>query len=51
MDMVHLFTENGRKTVAGRELKIFSPKGVEVITPTTEAVYEELLKIHFGINL
>jgi N-hydroxyarylamine O-acetyltransferase len=51
MDMAHLFTENGRKSVAGREVKIFTPGGVEVMNPVTEAAYEELLRMHFGIRL
>ena len=51
MDMVHIFTENGRKSVAGREVKIYSPSGVEVMTPVTDAAYESLLEIHFGIGL
>lgn len=51
MDMVHIFTENGRKTVAGRELRLFSPSGVEIIHPVTEDAYQELLYIHFGIKL
>jgi N-hydroxyarylamine O-acetyltransferase len=49
MDMAHLFTEDGRKSVAGREVKIFTPEGVQVINPATEAIYHDLLKIHFGI--
>ena len=51
MDMVHIFTENGRKSIAGREIKIFSPEGVEVITPANEAEYKQLLDKHFGIRL
>ncbi len=50
-DMVHIFTEDGRKSVEGRELRIFAPEGVTVYEPATEQAYEELLKIHFGINL
>ena len=57
MDMVHIFTDDGRKSVAaassgsGSELKIFSAKGVEVITPSSEQHYHELLEVHFGIRL
>ena len=51
MDMVHLFTEDGRKTVAGREFKIFSAAGVEVMVPGSEEIYEELLAQHFKIVL
>ena len=50
-DMVHIFTEDGRKSVAGREVKIFSPGGVEVIVPDSEEHYYELLEHHFGIKL
>lgn len=51
MDMVHIFTEDGRKSVAGREFKIFTPNGVEVTVPGSEKIYNELLEIHFGIKL
>ena len=51
MDMVHMFTENGRKTVADREVRLFSPKGVDIISPINNAEYEELLFMHFGITL
>ena len=51
MDMVHMFTEDGRKSVANRELKIFSPRGVEVIVPASEEIYHQLLKLHFGIEV
>ena len=51
MDMVHMFAENGRKTVAGREVRIYTPKGVEVIVPGTEKMYKELLLRHFGLDI
>ena len=51
MDMVHIFTDDGRKSVAGREVKIFTTDGVEVIVPATEEVYKELLERHFGIMI
>ena len=51
MDMVHVFTDTGRKSVAGREVRIFSPGGVEVVTAATDGAYAELLKIHFNIKL
>jgi len=51
MDMVHIFTENGRKSVADREFKAFSPAGVQVMTPASDAEYEELLLREFGIDL
>ena len=50
-NMVHIFTENGRKSIAGNELRIFSPAGVEVVDVATEDEYKKLLKLHFGINL
>ena len=50
-DMVHIFTEDGRKSVAGREVKIFSPKGVEVIIPDSEEEYYMLLERYFQIKL
>ena len=50
-DMVHIFTEDGRKSVAGREVKIFSPNGVEVIIPGSEEEYHVLLERHFHIKL
>jgi N-hydroxyarylamine O-acetyltransferase len=49
-DMVHIFTENGRKSVDHRELRIFSPEGVTVYTPQSEKEYEQILKTHFGIE-
>jgi N-hydroxyarylamine O-acetyltransferase len=51
MDMVHLFTENGRKSVAAREFKHFTPTGARVITPASEEEYEALLEREFGISL
>ena len=50
-DMVHVFTDDGRKTVDGRELKIFSKSGVEVIVPGSDEIYMQLLEKHFGIRL
>jgi len=50
-NMIHIFTENGRKSIADLELRIFSPEGVEVIDITTKEAYEKLLKLHFGIEL
>ena len=51
MDMVHIFTEDGRKSVAGREIRIYSPSGVEIVHPATDVMYEALLALHFGICL
>ena len=51
MDMVHIFTDNGRKAIAKGELKIYSPKETEVIVPGSEEIYKKLLNIHFGISL
>jgi N-hydroxyarylamine O-acetyltransferase len=51
MDMVHIFTENGRKSVAGREMRIFTQSGVNALNPASEEEYENLLFTHFGIRL
>jgi len=51
MDMVHIFTEDGRKVVDGREFKIFAPDGVKVMVPGSEAIYRELLDREFGIRI
>jgi len=50
-DMVHIFTDGGRKTVAGGEVRLFTAGGVKVITPATKEVYHELLHTHFGIRM
>ena len=50
-DMVHIFTDTGRKSVAGREIRLFSPNGVKVLTPATEDAYHKLLREHFSIKL
>jgi len=49
MDMVHIFTEKGRKSVARREVKIFEGENVTVINPKSEEEYYALLKEHFNI--
>ena len=51
MDMVHIFTDTGRKSVAGRMFKFYTPRGVEVIRPVSDDDYHRLLDIHFGIRL
>ena len=51
MDMVHIFTKDGRKSIAGREFRIFSPNGVETATISTDAEYQKILQTHFGIVL
>ncbi|MCL2500604.1 MAG: arylamine N-acetyltransferase [Defluviitaleaceae bacterium] len=51
MDMVHLFTENGRKLVAGREFKVYTPEGVQIHIPASEGEYTALLEREFGIRL
>lgn len=50
-DMVHIFTENGRKSVAGREVRLYTPSGAEIIYPSSEEEYEALLCKHFQIRL
>jgi N-hydroxyarylamine O-acetyltransferase len=51
MDMVHIFTETGRKVLAGREFKAYAPEGVRVFTPPTEEAFKDLLLKEFGICL
>jgi len=51
MDMVHIITDKGRKSIAGRELKLFTPEGVKAIVPANDKVFHELLHEHFGIKL
>ena len=51
MDMVHMFTEEGRKTVAGRELRVYTSHGMKSILPGSEGMYRDQLKQHFGIDL
>ena len=50
-DMVHIFTDSGRKSVAGGEVRLFTPEGVNVIIPAAKDVYHELLYTHFGIRI
>jgi len=50
-DMVHIFTDTGRKSVAGREVRLFSENKVEILHPATDAAYHELLNVHFGIKI
>jgi len=50
-DMVHIFTAEGRKSVSGREVRLYTSDGVKIMQPTTEAAYHELLALHFGIHL
>jgi N-hydroxyarylamine O-acetyltransferase len=49
MDMVHIFTQTGRKSVAAREFRHFTPEGVRVCTPATEEEYGDILKTEFGV--
>ncbi len=49
--MAHIFTEAGRKSMAGRELRIFTAKGVTVYEAVTEDAFLEMLEMHFGIVL
>ncbi|MCL2361134.1 MAG: arylamine N-acetyltransferase [Defluviitaleaceae bacterium] len=50
-DMVHIFTDTGRKSVAGGEVRLFGEIGVEVHKPASESEYHGLLRLHFGIDL
>ena len=49
--MVHIFTEDGRKSMTDDELRIFTPDAVEVIRIAAKAEEARLLKLHFGIAL
>ncbi|MCL1787689.1 MAG: arylamine N-acetyltransferase [Defluviitaleaceae bacterium] len=49
--MVHIFTEDGRKSMTDDELRVFSSSGVEVIPIATKAEETRILKWHFGIDL
>ena len=50
MDMVHIFTRNGRKSIADRKFREYNHKGTKTIMPATERDYKELLFVHFGIK-
>ena len=50
MNMVHIFTDVGRKAIADRELRIYTPDNVEVIVAATEAIFAELIEQHFNIK-
>jgi len=50
-DMVHIFTPTGRKSVAGREVRLFNADGVVVFNPSTDEEYHALLLEHFGIKI
>jgi len=50
-DMVHIFTDKGRKSIANREVRLYREEGVEILQPVTEAAYHDLLFMHFGICL
>jgi len=50
-DMVHIFTPTGRKSIAGRTFKQFTPEGVTVQHLENDAAYITLLTNEFGIVL
>jgi len=50
-EMVHIFTKTGRKSVAGKEVRLYENGSVDVLTPTSLAAYHDLLQLHFGIVL
>ncbi|MGZ9584439.1 arylamine N-acetyltransferase family protein [Paenibacillus marinisediminis] len=49
--MTAIRTPDGRKSLAGREFRLFTTEGVHVFTPETEEEYQEALREHFGIIL
>lgn len=49
--MLAVRTSSGRNTVAGKEFRLFTDKGVEVFTPSTDEEYANALKKCFGIVL
>lgn len=49
--MLAVRTKTGRNTVAGKEFRIFTDKGVQVFTPSSDEEYAEALKTYFGIVL
>jgi len=49
--MVAIRTKEGRKSVAGREFRIFTNEGIQAFTPRTSEEYSEELRRHFGIVL
>lgn len=49
--MISLRTPEGRKTVSGREFRIFTAHGAESFTPQTEAEFRAALRTHFGLEV
>lgn len=50
-DKVAIRTGEGRKSVAGKEFRIFTSDGVHVFTPQTKEEYAEALHTHFGLKV
>lgn len=48
-EMVAIHTLGGRKSIAGKEFRIFTAEDVRVFTPQTQEAHDEALKVHFGI--
>ena len=49
MDMVHIFTPEGRKSIAGNEFRIYTQDGVTAVAIGGER--ENILQTHFGIQI
>lgn len=41
----------GRNSIAGREVRLFRPQGVEVLTPANASEWQNVLSEYFGIQL
>jgi arylamine N-acetyltransferase len=48
--MVAIRTREGRNSVAGKELRIFTPEGVRVVILQTPEETNEAMRTHFGIS-
>ncbi|TVY10879.1 arylamine N-acetyltransferase family protein [Paenibacillus cremeus] len=49
--MVAIRTAEGRNSIAGDEVRIFSPAGVQAFTPESKEAFHEALRQYFGIRL
>ncbi len=49
--MASIRTEDGRRTLANREFRIFTENGTETYTPSTRSEFYRALRIYFGIRI
>jgi hypothetical protein len=49
--MIAIRTTEGRNSVAGNEVRLFRPGGVQAFSPKDAAEWRESLHQHFGIRL